>query len=283
MGSILLAWALAAPGLWFPDVGQGAALVVVEPGGAAIVVDSGPSGGAEAIVARLAHLGISRISLWVHTHFDVDHCGGFSRVIAGMDGRLGTGDDIEVDLLWDRGFRAAPATDAVVVYALLSGSRRIDVSGGAETWVGAARVRSLPVPRGETENARGLAIRIDVAGVSLLAPGDLPAAAVEAAARAGGPVDILWVSHHGSSDGISPAVVELADPAVAVISAGRDNPYCHPAAATLALLADREVVVTQAAGVSPLGPCTPIAAWLGASHRLVGGEVYFPLPGGPGG
>ena len=39
---------------------------------------------------------------------------------------------------------------------------------------------------------------------------------------------VLKVGHHGSEYGSSPAFLEAVAPAVAVISAGEDNPFGHP-------------------------------------------------------
>ncbi len=271
--------ALADPGLHFLDVGQGSALLVVEPGGRAIMVDSGPAGAAEAVLAALREHEIEEVALWVHTHWDADHVGGFSRVVAGEDGRHFTEDDIEVVSLWDRGFAGAPATDAVITYALLAGQRRSDVSDGSTMTLGEAHVWSVPLERGalETENHRGLALCVTVAGTRLLAPGDLPAATAERAADACGRADVLWASHHGSADGISPELVQVADPDVVIVSAGRENAYCHPSPVTLGALSEREVWITHAAGVSPRGACEPIAGILGPRHRIVGEGVWLPL------
>jgi competence protein ComEC len=52
-----------------------------------------------------------------------------------------------------------------------------------------------------------------------------------------GPVDVLKVAHHGSEDAGLGALLDRTAPRLAVISVGADNPYGHPAAATLAELA----------------------------------------------
>ena len=45
--------------------------------------------------------------------------------------------------------------------------------------------------------------------------------------------DLLQVGHHGSKTSSSIAFLEQVSPAIAAISAGKQNPYGHPAASTL--------------------------------------------------
>lgn len=272
----------AGPGLHWVDVGQGSALLIHEPGGGVVAVDSGPSAGAEALVHALArgvHDGPPRVDLWIHTHWDADHVGGFARVVAGVDGAYPSADDPTVDTLWDRGFSSAPATQAALMYAVLAGDRRLDASAGAETTIGDVHVRSLVFDHGSVseENGRGLALCITLPGLRVFVPGDLPAAVVAAAASACPDADVLWASHHGGADGISPSVVDVVDPELVVVTAGPENPYCHPQPATLALLHDREVWITHASGLAPAGPCEPLAGALGPKHHIAGGGIWLPL------
>ena len=46
-------------------------------------------------------------------------------------------------------------------------------------------------------------------------------------------VDVLKVPHHGSSNSSSLMLLHSASPSAAIISAGRNNPYGHPAHALL--------------------------------------------------
>lgn len=283
--AILLAGSVATPtgpGMHFVDVGQGSALLLVGPEGHAAVVDSGPPGAAEAVIAALAVHDVVRVDLWVHTHFDADHVGGFARVVAGADGLAGTADDVELGALWDRGLDGAPATMAMAAYLAAAGNRRRTAAAG-DVWQ-APGLEILAVETGApvevaAENARGLALCVRVGERSALLPGDLPAAQAAIAAAACGPVDVLWAGHHGGVDGTSEALLAAADPALVVISAGPNNPYCHPAALTLARLHDRAVWISGLAGAGPLGPCPGLATAFAPDHRVLPGFLW--LPAGP--
>ncbi|MEZ4451702.1 MAG: MBL fold metallo-hydrolase [Nannocystaceae bacterium] len=261
-------------GLHWIDVGQGSALLAVG-GGAAILVDGGPSSGAEAVIQALDRHRVRRVDLWLVTHYDADHIGAVSRIIAGADGRWGTGDDLQVDRFWDRGLDAMPDTDAAAIYRALAGESRVSAVVGDREVIGALGLEVVHVGDGVSENERGVAARLEVSGITLLIPGDLPASAVAEAAQRAGPVDVLWASHHGSFDGLSQEVVALADPWGVVISAGMDNPYCHPAPRVLAWLHDRSVWMTGAAGLGPGDRCPGIAEFMGPDHALLAGDLWM--------
>lgn len=267
------------PGLRFLDVGQGNALLLVGPEGQVVMIDSGPPAAAEVVVHALDEHALQRVDLWIHSHFDADHVGGVARAIAGADGIAGSEDDVEVAALWDRGLDAAPDTEAVAAYLAVAGDRRRTATAGdrfAAPGLLVYAVETGAPPGLAAENARGLALCVEIGGLRLLAPGDLPADQVAVAAAACGPVDVLWAAHHGSAGATSEAVLSAADPALVVISAGRDNPYCHPAAVTLARLRGRAVWISGLAGAGPLGACPGLATSFGPEHRLLAGDLWLP-------
>jgi competence protein ComEC len=267
------------PGLHFIDVGQGSALLIRGEAGEVALVDSGPASGAEAILAALVAHEVDEVGLWVHTHYDADHVGGFARVVAGLDGVWPSDDDVRIDQLWDRGSAAPiPETDATSLYFGVAGDRRRQPEPGAVHAGAGLRIEVLeldPPPADAPENARGLALCVEVGGIRALLPGDLPRDRLELAAAACGPVDVLWASHHGSADASSAAAVELADPHITVISAGHENGYCHPSPIALAALRDRSVWLLDAAGLDPSGACPPLVGALGPAHVLVGGDLWI--------
>ncbi len=278
-------------GLHFVHVGQGSAMIAIGSEGDVVVFDSGPPSGAESLLRALDEHAITRVDLWIHTHYDADHVGGFARVVAGLDGVWPSSDDRRVEQIWDRGDEALPQTDAFTLYWALVRDRRSGAVPGLRFAAAGIEIEVLeldPPPADAPENDRGLALCLELDGLRMLIPGDLGAERVAVAAAACGPVDVLWASHHGGVDGLSADSLALADPERVVISAGPDNGYCHPAASTLAALSEREVWLLDAAGVGPQSECSPLAANFAARHHLVGGDLWIaregaPLLGMPGG
>lgn len=270
------------PGLRFIDVGQGASLLIVGREGHAVLVDAGPPAASEAILAALAEHEVTAVDLWAFSHFDTDHIGGFVRATAGPDNLPGTDDDLEIRERWDRGLERAPQTPAVAAYLAAEAPRRA-VSAGDRWQAPGLDVRVVPAgtpPERAAENARGVALCLEVEGLRVLAPGDLPIAQVEAAASACGRVDVLWASHHGSRTGISQAVLAAVGPAQVVISAGGDNSYCHPHSETLSLLQRHEVWLLDLAGASPHAACPGLAAVWAPGFRLALADLWWPAAGG---
>jgi competence protein ComEC len=269
----------AGPGLHFIDVGQGAALLLQGEAGEIVLVDSGPASGAEALVHALAEHRANEVDLWIHTHFDADHIGGFSLALTGLDRRRPSPDDPTVARLWDRGLAGpVPDSDALALYLALAGEAREAPSPGSVYMAPGLRVEVLeldPPPAISSENDRGLALCVEVDQLRVLIPGDLSASRVELAAAACGPVDVLWLSHHGAADATSALAITLADPALTVISAGHDNDHCHPSTLALALLHAREVWILDGAGTDPRTSCPPLVDSLGLEHRLIGGDLWI--------
>nr|WP_276603399.1 MBL fold metallo-hydrolase [Nannocystis pusilla] len=271
----------SGPGFHFIDVGQGSALLLVGREGHAVLIDAGPPPASEPILAALAAHDLAAVDLWIFSHFDNDHIGGFARALAGPDNLAGTDDDLELRERWDRGMDGMPETPAALAYAAATSPRTAARPG--DRWdapgITVRVVAAGSPPERAAENERGLALCIEVEGTTLLAPGDLPFVQVEAAARACGAVDVLWTSHHGSRTGISQAVLAAAAPALVVISAGGDNPYCHPHPETLSLLQTYAVWATDLAGASPHGPCPGLAAAWGPEHHLALADLWLPAGG----
>jgi competence protein ComEC len=77
--------------------------------------------------------------------------------------------------------------------------------------------------------------------------GDLEAEGLLKLSHEGWPLDctVLKVPHHGSSEAVSPELLSATHPSVAVISAGADNRFGHPADETLACLEEAGVRVLR--------------------------------------
>ncbi|KOV63113.1 membrane protein [Streptomyces sp. MMG1121] len=253
------------------DVGQGDATVLAAGDGTGVVVDAGPD---PAPVDRcLRQLGITRIPLLVLTHFHADHVAGLPGVLRGraVAAIETTGFEEPADqaefVRKEAARRHIPLTRAVAGEERCTGPLAWRVlwpppSGGASPDAGVPAWPG-PVPEPDGPNDASVAMLVRSGGLRLLLLGDLEPPAQQALSRsplaaelAG--VDVLKVAHHGSAYQ-DPALIRLAAPRVALISAGAGNPYGHPAPATVAALraggalvlsTDREggLAVTGAAG-----------------------------------
>ncbi|MER7492340.1 ComEC/Rec2 family competence protein [Streptomyces pharetrae] len=215
------------------DVGQGDATVLAAGQGTGVVVDAGPD---PVLVDRcLRGLGITRIPLVVLTHFHADHVAGLPGVLRGrtVGAIQTTGYEEPADQA--EFVRREAATRGVPVTLAVAGERR---RSGGLSWEVLWPPPSGPVPEGPNDASVALLVRS--AGLRMLLLGDLEPPAQRALLRtpaAGliGRVDVLKVAHHGSAYQ-DPELMRRTAPRLALISAGDDNPYGHPAPSTLAAL-----------------------------------------------
>ncbi|CAL9566632.1 MBL fold metallo-hydrolase [Streptomyces sp. Tu 3180] len=237
------------------DVGQGDALVLAAGGGTGVVVDAGPD---PALVDRcLRSLGVTRIPLVVLTHFHADHVAGLPGVLRGRSvGAIGT-TGLEDPADQAAFVRRLAAAERIAVTRAVAGERR---RTGELSWEvvwpppvtpptapGTRPPPSPPAP--ESPNDASVAMLVRTGGLRLLLLGDLEPPAQRAlarspAGRALADVDVLKVAHHGSAYQ-DPGLMRRVAPRLALVSAGEDNPYGHPAPSTLAALRARGATVLR--------------------------------------
>lgn len=218
------------------DVGQGDGLVLRAGPGAAVVVDTGPD--PPAMDRCLDQLGVRRVPLVVLSHFHADHAGGLAAVFDGREvGEIEISPYLSPPAEVAR-VRDLAATHGVPVRNVRYRERR---TAGALAWtvLWPSRVPALAVSSGpgSPENNASIAMLVEVAGLRILLTGDLEPESQRAVLASGADVraDVLKVAHHGSARQ-DPAFVAATGARLAVISAGLDNDYGHPAPRTLDLL-----------------------------------------------
>jgi competence protein ComEC len=231
------AWPAFRPGdgllrITFIDVGQGDATLVELPEGHRLLVDGGPAGprrldvGRHVLAPLLWNRAATRLDLVALSHSDPDHSGGLRAVLR----------DFRVDRFWDNGFWGL-GSEPTRLALEAAGASRHRPRVGERHWLGSALVTVLHAEADAevSENDRSLVLRMDWRGVSLLFTGDLGAAGEAAVLSRSLPLraTILKVGHHGSRLSSTEPFLDAIRPAVAVISAGRRNPFRHPAPETL--------------------------------------------------
>lgn len=237
------------------DVGQGDATVFAAGEGTGVVVDAGPD---PTLIDRcLRTLGITRIPLVVLTHFHADHVAGLPGVLRGraVGAIETTGHEEPVDQA--QFVRRQAAARRIPVTRAAAGEER---RTGALNW----RVLWPPPPpppppstphqaltpdTPEGPNDSSVTLLVRSAGLRFLLLGDLEPPAQRALLRSPqgpllGGVDVLKVAHHGSAYQ-DPELIRRAAPRLALISAGADNPYGHPAPTTVAALRAQGAVVLR--------------------------------------
>ncbi|MDT9690662.1 ComEC/Rec2 family competence protein [Streptomyces sp. P9(2023)] len=214
------------------QVGQGDAVVLAAGGDSAVVVDAGPD---PALVDRCLHdLGVRRIPLLLLTHFHADHVAGLPGVLRGRAvGAIQTTELEESRAQAAFVRRTAEAAGVPVVRAGPGERRRLGPLEWQVLWPA-----GLPGAAGREEsgpNDASVALLVRAAeGLSLLLLGDLEPPAQQGLLRAHpglAPVDVLKVAHHGSAYQ-DPGLIRAVRPRLALVSAGRDNPYGHPSPTT---------------------------------------------------
>lgn len=228
------------------DVGQGDATVLAAGDGSGVVVDAGPD---PLLVDRcLRALGITRVPLILLTHFHADHVAGLPGVLRGRS--VGAIETTGFEEPLDQAAfvrREAAARRIPVTRAVAGERRRTGELDWRVLWPPPSSplrsnggLPSHPAPAPEGPNDASVVLLARSAGMRLLLLGDLEPPAQQAllgsveGARLG-PVDVLKVAHHGSAFQ-EPELLRRVAPRLALISAGRDNPYGHPAPGTLAAL-----------------------------------------------
>jgi competence protein ComEC len=206
------------------DVGQGDAILLQPPSAPAVLVDGGPPGGG--IASKLERAGVERLGAVVLTHDQSDHAGGIRELLHTMPiGRLLHG-------VAGPTIRAAAAA-GIRIGRLIRGTRLR--SGGLRLDVLWPTAELLAGPSsGDDPNALAVVLKVSWRRFTMLLTADAEAAAVPLTP---GRIDVLKVAHHGSDDVGLRSLLGQARPRLAVISVGAENPFGHPAPATLSMLA----------------------------------------------
>jgi competence protein ComEC len=224
------------------DVGQGDAILIEGSKGGRMLVDGGPNPDRLLIEldGRLPPWD-RRIDVVVLTHPHEDHVAGLALLLS----RYRVGQVFEPGMRgpgpgyreWDSALAAAGAPERG---QLATGDRlavddlRFDV-----LWPDPGRVPAEPPDGGRSINDVSIVLLGEVDGRRILLTGDVEDDVDPILAKRGLPaIDFLKVAHHGSKTASTIAFLDIVRPSVAVVSAGADNPYGHPAKSTLEHLRD---------------------------------------------
>ncbi len=210
----------------FLDVGQGDAIYIESPTGVQVLIDGGPDKSVLAELSSVMPFFDRSLDALVVTNPDQDHFAGFIDVLNRYD--VSTFIEPGVEKLsgsWEDLERRVGEEGAARVVARRGQS--IDIGGGA--------VIDILFPdrdvAGVESNTGSIIARLRYGASSVLLMGDSVKGVEEYLVSLDGPhlrSDILKIGHHGSRTSTSDALLFAATPAIAIISAGKDNRYGHP-------------------------------------------------------
>jgi competence protein ComEC len=220
------------------DVGQGDCVVVQFPSGSVMVVDAGGLAasprfdiGRRVVSPALHALGARAVSWLVLTHGDPDHIGGAAALI----------DDWQPREVWE-GVPVARHGPTLALRKLADrhGAAWRAVRAGDRVTIDGVEVRGWhpPPPDWERQRVRNddsVVLELRFGEVSIVLPGDIGAAVEDRLAGDDWPrrLRVLKAAHHGSAGSSSARWLAALGPSAVVYSAGRGNPFGHPAVPAL--------------------------------------------------
>lgn len=223
------------------DVGQGDGMFIVSPQRKTIVIDTGTSKGGKAMVEAMRDEGLDTVDLMVLTHPHADHIGGADEIIKAM----------EVERVLDPGFPYSSRSyerllelirERDITFVTARRPRKINLGDGITLTILAPDAKPLEGTRSDA-NSNSVVLRLTYGDVSVLFTGDAEIETEELLTSFDGkpePLEstVLKVAHHGSAHASKHAFLKRVKPKLALISAGRNNKYGHPAVETLKRIRD---------------------------------------------
>jgi competence protein ComEC len=219
------------------DVGQGDAILVEGSRGGRMLVDGGPNPDRLLVeLDRRLPPWDRRLDILILTHPHEDHVAGLALLL----------DRYRVGRVFEPGMRGPGPGYAAWAAALdrVGAPRRgllvtgdhlvVDDLRLNVLWPDAGTVPPEPPDTGRGINDVSIVLLGQVDGRRILLTGDVEDDVDPVLARRGlPPIDFLKVAHHGSGTASTVAFLGVVKPSLAVVSAGADNPYGHPARSTL--------------------------------------------------
>ena len=272
---IVAALVLAAPAasqhlrIYYPDIEQGSATLVVSPTGKAMLIDAGTGikaaeDGVEHFINDLMDAGIvASLDYTVATHYDEDHIGRMENVYQKVPLAPGA-------IAYDRGtFGSTPSTFAYSDYSFGASLHNrttgtvctvIDLGGGVTATFMTVNgdvcsgTNVDVTSSGQFENAASLTVLVEYGDVDVWIGGDLTGnpdfGVADVESEAGSPVsdvDIYTLNHHGSRTSSNATFLGLLKAEVGINQNSASNNHGHPNS----IIVDRFLNTPDTAGNTP--------------------------------
>lgn len=231
----------------FCDVGQGDAAYIRIKNQVDLLIDAGPDRKVLQCLGKHMPFWDREIEIAFITHRDFDHYGGFINVI----------DRYQIDR-----FIAVNSKSSSKTYRQLEGKAKLNNIPFQYNFIG-DRIKVFDSsilffwpPEGlktTDDNEYSLIFLFEEKKFKALFTGDASPKALQKLMELNSEKNlvklkntyILKVPHHGSSNGLTSSFLKLADPRVAVISVGLNNPYGHPRKQILDLLEAQNIQIKR--------------------------------------
>lgn len=237
----------------FYDVGQGDAIFIETPKGKQILVDGGPDLTILEKLGRELPFWDRYIDLVILTHPEYDHIGGLIEVIKRykVGGILTTG--VVRDTAEYRKWQRIIEQENIPIYIAQAG-KVIDLGSNIKLVI-LHPFENLSGQEIKKANNTSIVAQLVYGDFEVLLTGDIEKKVEKALVNsanppAGGPPtgglesDILKVPHHGSKTSSTKNFIQAVNPIIAIIQAGKDNPYGHPHQSVLDTLSDITTFIT---------------------------------------
>jgi competence protein ComEC len=216
----------------FLDIGQGDSILIESPTGVDMLIDGGPDRSVLRQLPKELGLFDRTIDIVVATHPDKDHIAGLADVF----GKYKVSNFIESGVKHDSAFTEALETAAENE----SGLTRITARRGMHIDLGGGAYADILYPDRDVSNVEtndgSVVVRLVYGNTSFHMGGDAPSK-IEGYLVSLDPAsvksDVLKASHHGSKNSTDETWLAAVDPALVIISAGKNNSYGHPAPETI--------------------------------------------------
>jgi competence protein ComEC len=226
----------------FLDVGQGDSTVIELPAGEVMLIDGGATYerfdmGRSVVAPFLWNRGIRRINHVIATHPQLDHVGGLGWIVTHM----------RVDNFWANGtirneefWRKIEGALALQRLPVKVASEGDVISRGTHCRMTALSPRlpqaSVHLVKHESLNNLSVVTDLTCGDRRMLFTGDIEREGLARLTRSDalGQVALLKIPHHGARNSLDHDWLNLVRPEIAVVSAGRRNPYGHPVSEVLA-------------------------------------------------
>ncbi len=242
------------------DIGQGDCIYLADGQGGHYLIDGGSSDQKEVetyqIDPFLKFRGVSRLDAVFVTHSDADHISG---IMGLMEDCGETG--IKIGCLYLPDLAKESRDENYLELAALAQGCGIPVRllhEGERLQSGKLMLTCMHPDKSYVNsdaNAGSIVLYLTYENFSALFTGDLEGEGerlvterlsdMRGTSRPAGRITLLKVAHHGSKNSTEESFLEMVNPRIALISAGRNNSYGHPHKETLKRLADRECRIYQ--------------------------------------